>query len=224
MANLIAGSVREEQGLALTCRLSPRPAPAGAADPVLHRLRDVPGPPPVIVDFTARELTCALLTEALSVPCGLVIGTSGLTGDDRRLLHAVGRLRAVVQAANFSAGLVSVSRFVAELAGRMGEGWAAGVVDVHFAGKRDRPSATAALLAERWTGQRPPGDSSPDVAAFRIGDGVSEHRVLAAGPGEQIEVTHRVLDRRAFVPAVLRAVRFADRADPGVYSLEDVLC
>jgi 4-hydroxy-tetrahydrodipicolinate reductase len=222
MADLVAGAIREATDLVLASRLSPRPALAGALEPVLATIRDVPCAAPVVVDFTARELTAAVLREAPSVPCSVVIGTSGLDEDDERLLRRAAGTRAIVRAANFSSGLGLVARFAGELAGRLGEGWAAGVVDVHFAGKRDRPSATAKLLAASWAGGRPEAEPEPVMASFRLGDGVSEHRLLAAGPGEQIEVVHRVQHRGAFVPAVLRAVRFARHAGPGLYSLEDV--
>ncbi|MEK8173936.1 dihydrodipicolinate reductase C-terminal domain-containing protein [Streptomyces sp. M19] len=174
---------------------------------------------------------------------------------EHALLAEVGRRRAVVTAANFSVALLLVARFVRELSRRTGPGWDAGVLDVHFAGKRDRPSGTARFLADQWRpercerpeyeggdadgpapgGQEPePGGrepvgpeggvrAAPEVAAFRLGDAVSEHRLLAAGPGEHVEVVHRVADRTAFLPGILRAVRFAATAPPGHYHLEDVL-
>jgi 4-hydroxy-tetrahydrodipicolinate reductase len=134
------------------------------------------------------------------------------------------RERAIVTAANFSFALTIVARFVRELAARADAGWGAGVVDVHFAGKRDLPSGTARALADAWSSQRGAGAPVPAIASFRIGDAVSEHRVLAAGTGEQVEICHRVNDRAAFVPGVLAAIRFAEHADPGLYSLEDAVC
>lgn len=221
MARLVAQAVRDTPGLRLAGILALRPG-AEPADGVVTALDQVPGPPPVVVDFTTREATAALLRQALTTPCALVIGTSGLTDPDRELLHRVGKVRAVVQAANFSLGLLQVARLARRLAAETDPSWRAGVIDVHFAGKRDAPSGTATHLAEQWSGAREADDDVP-VASFRIGDGVSEHRFLAAGPAEHLEVVHRVDDRRAFLPGVVRAVRFVHRAAAGVYPLDDIL-
>jgi 4-hydroxy-tetrahydrodipicolinate reductase len=210
MATLVADAVRDDPQLELLARLATRPSP---------QLAGVAGDKPVIVDFTAAEVTAALLTQALYTPCPLVIGTSGLGPAERELIAEVGRTTAVVVAANFSVALLAVARFVRELSSQVGSSWDAGVIDVHFAGKRDRPSGTAGFLAEQWRGSH----AEPEVASFRLGDAVSEHRLLAAGSGEHVEVVHRIADRRAFLPGILRSIRFASDAGPGVYSLEHVV-
>ncbi|MER6914841.1 dihydrodipicolinate reductase C-terminal domain-containing protein [Streptomyces sp. NPDC000594] len=236
MARLIAGAIAGAPDLSLTGRLTLRPAPVSAPAPVpgepgahsggaplVGGLKELAGPPPVVVDFTAREATAALLRQAVETPCPLVIGTSGLGDAERELIAEVGRHTPVVAAANFSLALLAVARFAEDLSRITDDSWDAGVLDIHFAGKLDRPSATARFLAGRWQGARGAGEGrEPDVASFRMGNGVSEHRLVAAGTGEHVEVLHRVADRTAFLPGVLRSVRFAARARPGVYTLEDV--
>ncbi|MFJ2189059.1 4-hydroxy-tetrahydrodipicolinate reductase [Kitasatospora sp. NPDC087861] len=232
MAGLVRQAVLDAPDLDLAARLSLRPGAGGgpgeggAGDvgaPVVGRLADVKDADPVVVDFTAEEATADLLDQARSVPCALVIGTSGLGDRHHRLLAEVGRQRSVVVAANFSLALLAVTRFVRDLAALTDEGWDAGVTDLHFVGKRDRPSGTARHLAAAWQGARAPGAPAPDIASFRLGDAVSEHRLVAAGSGEHVEVLHRVADRRAFLPGVLRAIRYAAAAGPGVRTLEDVV-
>ena len=227
MSTLLAQAVRDDDGLDLTCLLSLRDTDtddgrAAPATRVVRTLADVPGPGSVVVDFTAREATARLLREAEATPCSLVIGTSGLTSDDRARLRDVSRCRPVVWAANFSLALTLVRRFIRDLATSVGPDWGAGVLDLHFAGKRDRPSGTGLMLADTWRDQR---SASPpaDLLSLRIGDAVSEHRLIAAGRGEQVEISHRVNDRAAFIPGVLAAVRFVGRAEPGLYTVEDAL-
>ncbi|WP_156755624.1 dihydrodipicolinate reductase C-terminal domain-containing protein [Actinokineospora pegani] len=218
MSDLVADAVQTTPGFDALGRLSTRRADGETA----VDLSPVAGRAPVIVDFTGAGATAALLAALPGTGCPLVLGTSGLDADERALLAEVARRRAVVAAANFSLALLSVARFVRELAASTGPEWDAGVLDVHFAGKRDRPSGTAGMLAEQWG--RPRGTATaPETASFRLGDAVSEHRVLAAGPGEHVEVLHRVADRRAFLPGVLLAVRFAAAAPPGLHTLEDVM-
>ncbi|MFI9361600.1 4-hydroxy-tetrahydrodipicolinate reductase [Kitasatospora sp. NPDC053057] len=228
MAGVIRQAVLDAPDLALSARLSLRPPAPGPAEadppaPVVHRLADLPDPDPVVVDFTAEEATADLLDQARTVPCALVIGTSGLGDRHQRLLAEVGRSRAVVVAANYSLALLAVTRFVEDLAAQSDDSWNAGVGDLHFAGKRDRPSSTARHLAAAWQGARGPGTPAPDITSFRLGDALSEHRVVAAGTGEHVEVLHRMADRRAFLPGVLRAIRYAAAAGPGVRGLADVV-
>lgn len=116
-----------------------------------------------------------------------------------------------------------MTRFVRDLAERTDERWDAGILDIHFREKADAVSATARKLAQAWRDHRPESAVEPGIAAFRQGDGVSEHRVMAAGPGEVVEVVHRINHRQAFLAGILASIRFAHAARPGLYSLEDVL-
>ncbi len=59
--------------------------------------------------------------------------------------------------------------------------------------------------------------------AIRGGAVVGEHRLSFYGLGEEVEVTHRSLSRSTFATGTLRAARFAASAQPGLYSIGDVL-
>jgi 4-hydroxy-tetrahydrodipicolinate reductase len=52
---------------------------------------------------------------------------------------------------------------------------------------------------------------------------VGEHRLIFYSGGEEVEVVHRALSRRTFADGALRAARFAANAQPGLYSMADVL-
>jgi 4-hydroxy-tetrahydrodipicolinate reductase len=41
--------------------------------------------------------------------------------------------------------------------------------------------------------------------------------------GEEVEITHRALSRRTFADGALRAAKFVATAEPGLYSMRDVL-
>lgn len=227
MASLISCTIKNAPGFTLLSNVSVRKTGSSRSTDggvVARTLEAIGGPPFVVVDFTAREQTAAILTEAHSVPCGIVIGTSGLDEQDRRLLTSLSRDHAIVVDANFSAGFLPMKRFVADLAVSTGEKWNLGVTDMHFVEKRDAPSATAIRLARTWTMSRgnDPG-SMVTMCSLRMGDSVSEHIVLSAGPGERLEIRHQVLNRTAFLPGILSAITFVHSATPGMYSLEAVL-
>ena len=60
-------------------------------------------------------------------------------------------------------------------------------------------------------------------AVLRGGDVVGEHSVLFCNSGERIELTHKATDRSIFASGALRASYWATSAEPGLYSLADVL-
>ena len=66
--------------------------------------------------------------------------------------------------------------------------------------------------------------SSPSVSAtLRGGSVVGEHRVIFAGQGERIELTHRADDRGLFARGAIRAALWARDKAPGYYTMADVL-
>ena len=60
-------------------------------------------------------------------------------------------------------------------------------------------------------------------AVLRGGDVVGEHSVIFSSSGERIELVHKATDRSIFASGALRASYWAATADPGLYSLSDVL-
>jgi 4-hydroxy-tetrahydrodipicolinate reductase len=52
---------------------------------------------------------------------------------------------------------------------------------------------------------------------------VGEHSVLLAGPGERLELIHRVSDRAAFALGAIRAARWLAGRGPGRYGMDDML-
>jgi 4-hydroxy-tetrahydrodipicolinate reductase len=222
MATLIDDQVRADPAFTLIGRLSTSRQSNGAnRASILASLGSISEKDVVIVDFTNREQTRALLDQAIQIPCSLVIGTSGLGEEEMRRVRETAQVRAILVAPNFSIGIAHIGKMIRALASGVGATWNASVLDIHFQGKVDSPSATARHLAEQWDAASR-AETRSTVASFRIGNGVSEHRVFVAGADEQIEVVHRVTERRAFVPGVLTAIRFVHRAGPGLYGLEDL--
>ena len=60
-------------------------------------------------------------------------------------------------------------------------------------------------------------------ATVRGGDIVGDHTVLYAGAGERIEITHRAQSRANFAQGALRAARFLESQDKGLFDMQDVL-
>lgn len=194
----------------------------------------------VAVDFTlpAASLVHARACLARSVP--LVIGTTGHDSAARAEFGRIAESIPIVMAPNMSLG-VNVLLKLAELAARaLDESYDAEICEAHHRHKVDAPSGTALGLGRAValgrggdleklaicsrhgaTGARPPGGIGFSV--LRGGDIVGDHRVVFAGPGEQVELVHHAQDRSGFARGALAAARWVVGRPPGMYSMLDVL-
>jgi 4-hydroxy-tetrahydrodipicolinate reductase len=114
----------------------------------------------VLIDYTAPQAVRGHVDEALRLGVGVVVGTSGLTGEDYAELDTLARELGVgvIASGNFSV-MVAVLQHAALLAAERLSAWE--VVDYAYDGKPDAPSGTARELAERLSAVRAPA-STPE--------------------------------------------------------------
>jgi 4-hydroxy-tetrahydrodipicolinate reductase len=194
----------------------------------------------VAIDFTlpAASLVHARACLERSVP--MVIGTTGHDAVARAELGRIAESIPIVMAPNMSLG-VNLLFKLAELAARaLDESYDVEIFDAHHRQKVDAPSGTAlglgravaqgrgttlekaAIYARHGvTGARPAGGIGFSV--LRGGEIIGDHRVVFAGPGEQIELAHHAQDRSGFARGALAAARWVVGRPPGMYSMLDVL-
>jgi len=193
-----------------------------------------------VLDFTSPAATVAFAGLAAQARIVHVIGTTGFSDDDLAKLEAAARHATIVKAGNMSMGVNLLAALTARVAATLGPEFDIEILEMHHRHKRDAPSGTSLMLgaaaakgrdvalAEHSVRTRD-GDTGPrrtgDIgfAALRGGDVVGEHRVIFAGPGERIELTHIASDRRIFARGAVRAALWARGRPPGLYSMADVL-
>ncbi len=196
---------------------------------------DPPESAEVLIEFTTPEAT----VEHLSLGRPHVIGTTGLSGDQVEKVEEAARNFPVVLAPNMSVGVNLLRGVVRELSERLGADYDIEVVEAHHRNKKDAPSGTALFLARAAAegrntdleeaavygreGLSPRREGEIGIHALRGGAVVGEHRIVFYSGGEEVEVIHRALSRRTFADGALRAARFAADAQPGLYSMADVL-
>jgi 4-hydroxy-tetrahydrodipicolinate reductase len=115
----------------------------------------------VLVDYTKPGVVRGHVDAALAAGLHVVVGTSGLTGDDYAEIDAAARAagRGVVAAGNFSV-LAATLLHAATLAARHIQHWE--LIDYGSAGKPDVPSGTSRELAERLAEVHPPEPAAHD--------------------------------------------------------------
>lgn len=191
----------------------------------------------VLVDFTLASETAAHARAAAAAGVPLVCGVTGLQEAAQAALRLAAERIAVVHAPNMSVGVAVLGHLLSEAQRRLPGGYDVEIVELHHRGKLDAPSGTALHLADILAQARPGskivcdrsgprsvgGEREIVLHSLRAGDVVGEHRVLFAGPGERIELTHHAESRDAFASGALAAARFVQGCRPGLYGMNDVL-
>ncbi len=194
----------------------------------------------VAIDFTLPAVSIVNARLCAERGCAMVIGTTGHDAAQRGELEAVAGTIPIVMAPNMSLGVNLLLR-LAELAARaLDDQYDIEIFEAHHRNKVDAPSGTALGLGRAAASGR--GRSLDDLAEYarhgqtgirergrigfsvlRGGDIVGEHRLIFAGPGEQIELAHRAQDRSGFARGALAAARWVVGRPAGSYSMQDVL-
>jgi len=182
-------------------------------------------PADVLVDYTHAAVVKENVLAAIERGLGVVVGSSGLSAADYAEIDARAREEqvGVIAAGNFSLTAALLLRFAAEAARHL-ETWE--VIDYASAAKPDAPSGTAAELAERLEGVRPPALRVPldevhgareargatvagtQVHSVRLPSFVVSTEVVFAAEGERLSIRHDAGESPApYIAGTLIAIR-----------------
>jgi 4-hydroxy-tetrahydrodipicolinate reductase len=194
----------------------------------------------VVIDFSNPSATDALGRACRDAKKPVVIGTTGHSEKERRLIEEMAKSVPVVFSPNFSVGVNALFWLTRKAAQMLGEDYDLEIIEMHHRLKKDAPSGTAKKLAEilgevreldynknvrhgreGLVGERPAKEIG--VHSIRGGDVVGDHTVTFAGAGERLELTHKAASRETFAGGALRAARWIVGQPPGLYSMENVL-
>lgn len=194
----------------------------------------------VMVDFTEAEASVKNAELASRARIASVVGTTGFSKDHTAVLARCAERIPLVLAPNMSVGVNLMFKLVADVARTLGSDYDVEMFEIHHRFKKDAPSGTAVRLGEIITKERGLnlekdgvfgrrgiiGERKRDevgVMTLRAGDVVGEHTVVFGGIGERVEITHRAHTRETFVRGAIRAVRWIQGKNPGLYDMQDVL-
>ena len=174
----------------------------------------------VAIDFSQADSVDEICRAALQHGKSLVIGTTGHSQQQRKTIEETAHSVPIVLASNFSVGVNVLFWLTQKAAELLRSDFNAEIVETHHKMKKDAPSGTAKTLAEILKSVR---SSEISIQSIREGDVVGEHRVIFAGPGERLELTHRAANRGIFALGAVRAAKWIVHKPPGLYSMQDVL-
>lgn len=194
----------------------------------------------VLVDFSIHENVPLTVRQAAASGKAVVIGTTGLSPEERAAVEEAARRIPVVWAPNMSLGVNLLFALVHKAAKALNLDYDIEITEAHHRYKKDAPSGTALRLGEVAAAAR--GQNFRDVAVFgreglggerpkgqigihalRAADIIGDHTVLFASDGERVEISHRASSRDAFANGALHAAGWLAGRAPGLYDMQDVL-
>lgn len=174
----------------------------------------------VIIDFTAPVATEQYTKQAVSNKKPLVIGTTGLTSQQEKIIFEASRVIPILYSPNMSVGVNLLFKLIELGSKTFGQEYAIEISETHHIHKKDKPSGTAKKMAEiveKTRGIKPPIESN------REGEVVGEHTIIFGSEHEHLAILHEALDRKVFAQGALLAAKWILGKSPGLYTMADVL-
>ena len=179
-------------------------------DPDEHIVDDLPHlleehKPEVLIDFTIYPKTVEVATQCIVHGVSPVIGATGWKANDIETLRALAHEHQVgaMLVPNFALGAALMLR-LSETAARYFP--SAEILELHHDQKKDMPSGTARLTADRLKSAM---RKEVPVHSVRLQGMLAHQAVIFGNAGETLTIRHDTISRESYVGGILFAVRAA---------------
>ena len=194
----------------------------------------------VAIDFSLPVAADKSIDYCLENNAALVLGTTGLSDDQKEKLKTASTKIPIIYGTNMSVGMNVLFSIVGKVAEMLGHDYDIEIIEQHHRFKKDAPSGSALTLAENIcmaTNRDFPdclshGRSGKDALrqkgtiglhAVRAGDITGIHSVIFGTLGEKIILNHTAHSRDTFARGALKAAQWLIGKKPQLYSMTDVL-
>ena len=194
----------------------------------------------VIIDFTIPKCTFEVLKIASKLRKRVVVGTTGFTKKEERLIKSFSKKIPILKAGNMSLG-INLLMYLTEIAAKsLGNKYLSKVFEVHHKHKKDYPSGTALMLGKgiavgknkefydligkKFLNKKNfPYGNKINFNSIRKGEVIGEHEVLFSSGKEIIKLNHEAFDRALYSEGALSAAKWLMNKKPGLYSMRDLM-
>ena len=194
----------------------------------------------VIIDFTIPKCTLEMLKIASKLKKRVVIGTTGFTQNEERLIKKYSKRIPILKAENMSLG-INLLMYLTEIAsGSLGDNYLSKIFEVHHKHKKDYPSGTALMLGKGIADGKNknfynligkkffnkklfPHGKKINFNSIRKGEIIGEHEVSFSSGKEIIKLNHEAFDRALYSDGALSAAKWLSNKRVGLYSMRDLL-
>ena len=194
----------------------------------------------VIIDFTIPKCTFEVLKIATKLKKRIVIGTTGFTEKEEKLIKSYSKKIPILKAGNMSLG-INLLMYLTEITSKsLGKRYQSKVFEVHHKHKKDYPSGTALMLGngiavgrnknfynligKKYLNKKDfPYGNKINFNSIRKGEIIGEHEVLFSSGKEIIKLNHEAFDRALYSEGALSAASWLMKKKPGLYSMRDLM-
>ena len=194
----------------------------------------------IIIDFTIPKCTLEILKIATKQKKRIVIGTTGFTKNEEKLIKKYSKKIPILKAGNMSLG-VNLLMYLTEITAKsLGEKFLSKVYEVHHKHKKDYPSGTAlmlgrgiakgrrkefySILGKKYFNKKTfPYGNKINFNSIRRGEVIGEHEVMFSSGKEVIKLNHESFDRALYSEGALVAAKWLINKKPGLYSMRNLL-
>lgn len=179
--------------------------------------------PDVLIDFTSPAGVVEHLDYCLQHNIAMVIGVTGFSEDQFKIIEQSATQIPIVFSANMSIGVNICYKLLAQAAKLFDSSWNVKISDVHHQHKKDSPSGTAKHMARVIAAERDVDVSSIEITSERRDEVVGEHTVTFVSATETVTINHTANTRDIFAIGAVNAARWVYGKNPGFYSMNDVI-
>ena len=194
----------------------------------------------LIIDFTIPKCTIEVLKIASKLKKRVVIGTTGFTQKEEKLIKSYSKRIPILKAGNMSLG-VNLLMYLTEITSKsLGDNYLSKIFEIHHKHKKDYPSGTALMLGKgiadgknkdlynligkKFLNKKNfPYGKKINFNSIRKGEIIGEHEVKFSSGKEIITLNHEAFDRRLYSDGALTAAKWLMKKKPGLYSMRDLL-
>ena len=194
----------------------------------------------IIIDFTIPKCTIEVLKIASKLKKRVVIGTTGFTHKEDKIIKKYSKKIPILKAGNMSLG-VNLLMYLTEIASKsLGNNFLSKIYEVHHKHKIDYPSGTAlmlgkgiadgkhkklqSLIGKKYLNKRSfPYSKKINFNSMRKGEVIGEHEVRFSSGKEIVTLNHESFDRALYSEGALTAAKWLKNKKPGLYSMRDLL-
>ena len=194
----------------------------------------------LIIDFTIPKCTFQVLKIASKLKKRVVIGTTGFTKQEEKLIKNFSKKIPILKAGNMSLG-INLLMYLTEIASSsLGKKFLSKVFEIHHKHKKDYPSGTALmlgkgiavgknknfynLLGKKYFNKKDfPYGNKINFNSIRKGEVIGEHEVKFSSGKEIITLNHEAFDRALYSEGALSAAKWLMTKKPGLYTMRDLM-
>jgi 4-hydroxy-tetrahydrodipicolinate reductase len=193
----------------------------------------------VIIDFSRPKATLQIIALAIKLRKNVVIGTTGFTEGQNKIIFKASKKIAIFKSGNMSLGINILEYISKIIAKKMPNNYQISITDDHHKRKVDYPSGTALMLAEAiakgknkklisligksFFNKSIKPNNKINFFITRKGSTIGRHSIEFNNNIEKIELKHDAFSRELFADGAISAAIWIRKKRNGFFNMQDML-